>query len=104
MTCKLFTDACHGNSEQFPDCIRTFEFNHTKDEQRTLCWRESVVCKLCDFKTEMVPLYKEIMTEKRGRKAGAPNIGLQIVFVESRLADSSTYVYQIVHGVSYSEP
>lgn len=102
-TCKLFTEAFREHTAQFPDCIGDFQFDYDAEEQRTLCWREKVVCSLCTYSSKMHPLYEEIEEEgKRGRKVAAPNHRLQAALMDSTISNSS--FCQILRTVSHPSP
>ncbi|CAC5375536.1 unnamed protein product [Mytilus coruscus] len=102
-TCKLFTRAFHEHLEQSPGCKGNFQFDYDSEEQRTMCWREKVVCTMCKYESLMYPLYEEIGEEgKKGRKAGAPNRRLQIGLADTGI--SNTAWYQLMRTVSHPAP
>ncbi|CAC5369984.1 unnamed protein product [Mytilus coruscus] len=102
-TCKLFTRAFHEHLEQSPGCKGNFEFDYDAEEQRTMCWREKVVCTMCKYESLMYPLYEEIGEEgKKGRKAGAPNRRLQIGLADTGI--SNTAWCQLMRTVSHPAP
>jgi hypothetical protein len=43
-----------------------------------LCWKMSVCCSKCNWKSGLFNLYKEVETQSRGPKAAAPNMALQV--------------------------
>ena len=54
------------------------EFIVDREEQRGLCWRQSLRCVFCNYRSEMFTLYDEVPSAARGRKSAAPNLGLQV--------------------------
>ncbi|CAG2233518.1 unnamed protein product [Mytilus edulis] len=88
-TCKLFTRAFHEHLEQSPGCYGNFQFDYDAEEQRTMCWREKVVCTLCNYESLMYPLYEEIEEE-----------GKQVLQTEGCKLDLQIQVFQILHGAN----
>ncbi len=69
------------------DCrIPQFEIN--KEEKWGLCWRQSLSCKHCGYTSPLYKLYQEIPSHSRGRKAAAPNYGLQVGLQESTIGNT----------------
>ena len=88
-TCELFTQAFHEHSKQFPDCNCNFEFDWDREEKWGVCWKEAIVCTLCEYKSDLKALYKEVNTGKRGRKPAAPNMALQAALQDERCGNSA---------------
>ncbi|CAC5415294.1 unnamed protein product [Mytilus coruscus] len=85
--------AFHEHLEQSPGCKGNFEFDYDAEEQRTMCWREKVVCTMCKYESLMYPLYEEIgEKEKRAGKQVPPTEGCKL--------DLRIQVFQILHGAN----
>ena len=54
------------------------DFDYATEQQRSLCWREKVVCDQCPYTSQRYNLYDEIETGKPGRKSATANVGLNI--------------------------
>ena len=64
-------------------CPGSFDFDYQAEEQRGLCWRETVVCDTCSYRSKPFSLYKEIETGKKGRKAATANVGLNVALTQT---------------------
>lgn len=75
---ELFNGSFRSHKLRSPGCIGNLLFNEEAEIKKGLCFKEQLKCSLCTFVSERVPLYQEVPSSKRGSKAAAPNIGMQI--------------------------
>ena len=88
-TCDLFTEAAQEHYKQNPNCLAKFEFDWDNEIKWGLCWSEAIVCTLCGYKSRVHKLYKEVITTKTGRRAGAPNKALQCALQDERCGNTA---------------
>ena len=69
--------------EQSPGCPTKLEFDFQKEQQKGVCWKETLRCELCGFCSDRTKLYEELTTQSRGAKTAKPNIGLWVALMDN---------------------
>ena len=75
---EMFHTVYTEHAELYPNCTGMLQWDPAMEIQHGLCWEEACLCTKCPFKSRPFKLYQEVNTGKRGQKAAAPNIGLQV--------------------------
>ena len=78
LTQDLFHDAMTEHRALTSECRGKLEWDMSAEQQWGLGWKERLKCNTCPYLSRLTPLYQEIYTHKRGRRAAAINKGLQI--------------------------
>lgn len=76
----------HMTSE--PNCTGELQFDALNSKKWGLCWSERLKCNKCSFISEFYKLFDEVETEKRGRKAAKPNVGLQVGLKSTQISNT----------------
>ncbi len=71
-------------------------------ERRGLVWAQAVKCDKCAYVSEKQKFYKEVDTCKRGRKAAAPNIGVQVGLARQGIGPSG--LIDVLSAANVSAP
>ena len=64
----MFNQAYHQHHLESPNCPTNLHFNYQAEQQRGVCWIESLKCKYCTYRTQSSKLYEEMETGKQGPK------------------------------------
>ena len=65
------------HASEKPNC-QLAKFTVCKEVKKGLAWQQQLECVNCHYKSTMFKLYDEVMSNSKGPKAAAPNIGLQV--------------------------
>ena len=85
LTRKLWNTAI----KEHKNCDGELYWNLDKEQKWGLCWIESLICYMCNYETKLTKLYEERhVPHRRGRKAGIPNVGLQVGLTHTPMANS----------------
>lgn len=69
------------------------QFTIVKEMKVGVCWKQSLGCNRCDYRSGMFKLYKDIPTPgKKGRRAAAPNAALQVGLQDSAIGSTKARV------------
>ena len=82
-TCDMFNTAYRQHREQSPGCPTKLQFDFQKEQQKGVCWKETLRCELCGFCSDRTKLYEELTTQSRGAKTAKPNIGLWVALMDN---------------------
>lgn len=96
----LWNHAYMSHQRESPDCMA--EFMWDEYEKWGLCWAASVKCKSCNYKTKCHPLFEQIDTGNRGRKAAKLNLAVQVAL--HRHAISYTGLCDILNSLNIMAP
>lgn len=75
-TCEKFNRAFHLHQQASPNCPTNLKFDFNAEQQRGVCWKETLRCMYCTFSTESTKLFEERETGLRGSSAAKPNMSL----------------------------
>ena len=98
----LFNSAFKAHKNLSPNCPGDLKWEESSMQQRGLCWSAALECDQCAFLSDTHKLYNEIESGGRGRKAAAPNVGLQIGL--ARQGISNTGFSDILHATNTVAP
>jgi hypothetical protein len=72
-----------------PTCKGNLSFDFEKELQWGFCWKESVICDKCQYKSKLYNLYQEVETGRPVREAATANLGLNIAMTQTPVGPSS---------------
>lgn len=58
-TCDMFNAAYHMHQLQSPNCPTNLQFDFQREKQKGVCWKETLKCIYCNFRSESTKLYEE---------------------------------------------
>ncbi len=90
---------------QYPHCFGYLQWCNGDSklcERRGLVWAQAVKCDKCVYISEKQKFYKEVITDKVGRKAAAPNIGLQVGLARQGIGPSG--LIDVLSAANVSAP
>lgn len=82
-TCEMFNKAFHLHQQASPNCPTNLQFDFNAEQQRGVCWKETLRCMYCTFRTESTKLFEEVETGLRGPNAAKPNISLWAALLDN---------------------
>ena len=85
----MFNEVFRQHQQRSPDCRGRLDFDYATEQQRSLCWREKIVCDQCPYTSQRYNLYDEIETGKPGRKSATANVGLNIGLSQTPIGPSN---------------
>ena len=85
----MFNEVFRQHQQRSPDCRGRLDFDYATEQQRSLCWREKIVCDQCRYTSQRYNLYDEIETGKPGRKSATANVGLNICLSQTPIGPSN---------------
>ena len=85
----MFNEVFQEHKQRSPDCRGRLDFDYATEQQRSLCWREKVVCDQCPYTSQRYNIYDEIETGKPGRKSATANVGLNIGLSQTPIGPSA---------------
>jgi hypothetical protein len=77
MMTQAFNEAFSNHQQLSPNCQR-LHFTVFQEQKVGVCWKMSLQCTNCKFKTPLQKMYREAATTGRGPKPAAPNVGLAV--------------------------
>jgi hypothetical protein len=83
---KLLNTITSWHGKENPDCPGDFFFPSDKEVTHGLCTSVIVTCKLCNTSSSRIKLFEEVITNRRGRRAGKMNIQLSNVLSKSSVS------------------
>jgi hypothetical protein len=69
-------------------CEGDLNWDDNASEKRGICWAMVLSCAKCGYKSKKYKLYEEVKSSTSGRKAAAPNIGLQVGLAKQGISSS----------------
>ena len=88
---NMWNECIRDHTENFSQC-RVPEFQIVKEVQKGLCWKQALGCTKCHYVSKTYKLYDEVMSDRRGAKSAAPNLGLQVGLQESTTGNAKARV------------
>lgn len=86
---KMMNEVFREHRHQHPKCHGDLCFDFQNEMQWGFCWRESVLCNRCSYKSKLYNIFREIETKGRGRRAATANVGLNIAMTQTPVGPSS---------------
>ena len=85
-TAIMWNDAFAEHSRYSPNCSSCFlNWDIDREVKFGLCWRESLSCSKCQYKSKIYKLYEELPCTTRGRRPARLNRGLHIGLSQSSI-------------------
>uniref|UniRef100_K1QL72 Mutator-like transposase domain-containing protein n=1 Tax=Magallana gigas TaxID=29159 RepID=K1QL72_MAGGI len=88
-TCEMFNTAYRQHRLQSPKCTTFLEFDFEAEHQKGVCWKETLKCRYCNFRSGQNNLYEEMQTDSRGPKTAKPNISLWVALMDNPIMGTS---------------
>lgn len=88
---EMWNECILQHSTDSEEC-RIPQFEIDRELKKGICWKQSLKCVRCGFKSKLYKLYDEVKTSGRGAKTAAPNAGLQVGLQESMCGNSKARV------------
>lgn len=88
-TCEMFNTAYQQHKLQSPKCPTYLEFDFDAEQQKGVCWKETLKCRYCNFRSGQNNLYEEMQTDSRGPKTAKPNISLWVALMDNPIMGTS---------------
>ena len=88
---QMMNSAFKDHAMNKPACPGDLVLDQSREEKRGLVWREALMCKMCNYKSEMFKLYDEVETgnNTKGRRAATANVGLNVALMSTPIASTS---------------
>ena len=99
---NLFNSSFQEHKIHSPGCTGAVEWAESSSEQRGICWSMAVRCTECTYVSASHKLYNEVPGNGRGRRAAAPNVGLQVGL--SRQGIGYSGFADILHSINTPSP
>ena len=64
-TCEMFNTAYQQHKLQSPKCPTYLEFDFDAEQQKGVCWKETLKCRYCNFRSGQNNLYEEMQTDSQ---------------------------------------
>ncbi|XP_070537228.1 uncharacterized protein [Ptychodera flava] len=94
-------NACQQQHSAIGECTSA-EFTIFKEIKKGICWKYILNCKNCSFISDAYNMYKDVQSDRRGAKAAAPNVALQVGIQDSPIGN--TKIRQILATADIDPP
>lgn len=104
-TCEMTNKAFHLHQQASPNCRTNLQFDFDAEQQRRVCWKETLRCMYCTYRTESTKLFEEVETGLRGLNAGKPNLSVWAALLDNLIKGTTLkYVFMVLNcpAPSYS--
>ena len=72
------------------DCTGDLDWDNEREVKWSLCWGEAVHCTKCSYRSKLSKLFEEVdVPGQGGKKAGMPNVGLQVGLAHTPISHAS---------------
>ena len=99
---ELWQTGIAEHSEQHPTCNGKLMLDDSDDVQVGLCWQQRLRCTECDYTSARHKLYDEVERGRRGRKAAAPNLAVQVGLTHTPM--SNTGLRTLLNSANIAAP
>lgn len=100
--CEMFNLAYHQHKLESPNCPTNLQFDYPAEQQKGVCWVESLKCKYCTYHSQSTKLYEEVDTGKRGPKPAKPNLSVWVALLDNPIM--GTGLQEIFHALNCPAP
>ena len=100
--CEMFNSAYHQHHLESPNCPANLQFDYQAEQQKGVCWVESLKCGYCKYHGPSTKIYEEVDTGKRGPKPAKPNLSVWVALLDNPIM--GTGLQEIFHALNCPAP
>ena len=96
---ELWNTSITEHASTDPTCTGRLIHDKNSEKKWGICWKETLKCTECQYRSKEYNLYPEVDTGKPGRKPAAPNLGLQIGIAHTGIGNTGARNILMAAGI-----
>ena len=86
---EMWNEVFHAHRQYSPNCSGFLKWDQNAERPWGLVWQEQAICDKCSYRSSYYKLYEEVATNRPGRRAARPNVGVHVGLSQTPISTSS---------------